>query len=138
VLVPRTIDKIRATLPGGDLGPYHVAIGLSHTLLTIIGVTLDDLRDAVIAAGSDGDVAAWLRHNADTSQYERANSALSTFRHENIAAEHRAHFESLYPDYLRSRYAVAFDLIDADDRELYPVLGQMVGIHPIPGRPEIS
>jgi hypothetical protein len=135
--MPRTIDKIRATLPGGDLGPYHVAIGLSQTLLTIIGVTLDDLRDAVAAAGSDDDVAAWLRSHADTSQYERANGALSEFRHENIAADHRAHFESLYPEYLRNRYAVAFDLLDADDRELYPDLGQMVGIHPIPQRPQI-
>jgi hypothetical protein len=136
--MPRTIDKIRATLPGGDLGPYHVAIGLSQTLLTIIGVQFDELRQAVIAAGTDEDVAAWLRSNADTSQYERANAALCQFRHENIAAEHRAHFESLYPGYLRSRYPVAFDLLEADDAELYPDLGQKVGIHPILQRPEIA
>lgn len=122
LFMPRTIDKIRATLPGGHLGPYHVVVGMSPMLLSIISVELADLRGAVMEADEDDDVAAWLRAHADVSQYQRANDALSEWRHESIADEHRAHFESLYPEYLRTRYAVAFDLIEADDRELYPAL----------------
>lgn len=122
VLMPRTIDKICATLPGGNLGPYHIAPGLSHVLMTIIGVELGDLRDAVVDAGTDDDVAAWLRNHADTSQYERANAVLLEWRHDNISDEHGANFDSLYPEYLRGRYPIAFDLLEADDRELYPVL----------------
>jgi hypothetical protein len=122
VFMPRTIDKIRATLPGGHLGPYHVIPGMSQMLLTIIEVQLPALRDIVFRASGDGDVASWLRVHANTSQYERANAVLTEWRHEHIPGQHRLHFESLYPDYLLSRYAVAFDLLEADDRELYPEL----------------
>lgn len=122
VFMPRTVDKIRATLDGGHLGPYHIAPGMSQLLLAIVEVDLTALRLVVARAKNDGAVATWLRTNADTSRYERANAALSEFRHENIAAEHRANFESLYPEYLLSRYPLAFDLIEADDRELYPGL----------------
>jgi Domain of unknown function (DUF5069) len=122
MFMPRTIDKIRATLPGGHLGPYHIVPGMSDMLLSIISVDLTALRATIIDASSDDDVAAWLRTNADISQYPRANATLSEWRHENIPQDHRAHFESLYPDYLLSRYAIAFDLIEADDRDLYPIL----------------
>lgn len=122
VFMPRTIDKIRATLPGGHLGPYHIAPGLSDLLLGIIGVQLPALRTAVMMANADTDVAQWLRRHADCSQYARANETLMQFRHENIALQHRAHFESLYPEFLRQRYPLAIDLIEADDSELYPAL----------------
>jgi hypothetical protein len=125
VLMPRTIDKIRATLPGGDLGPYHIAPGLSQVLLDTIGVELSALRVAVMRADSDDDISAWLQTHADRSKYQHANLLLTELRHEHIAPEHRAHFESLYPEYLRSRYAVAFDLLEADDRELYPTVGKL-------------
>jgi hypothetical protein len=122
VFMPRTIDKLRATLPGGHLGPYHITPGLSQALLTMVGVELGDLRTAVMMAGSDDDVARWLREHADTQAYARANAFLTGFRHETIAPEHLTHFESLYPEFLRRRYPLAFDLIEADDRELYPAL----------------
>lgn len=122
LFMPRTIDKIRATLPGGHLGPYHIAPGLSQILLSIICVELSELRAAVMRAPGDNSVAAWLRAHADTAQYVRANAVLTDWRHENVPAEEQAHFASLYPDYLRARYALAFDLIEADDRELYPAL----------------
>jgi hypothetical protein len=93
-------------------------------LLALIDVDLTALRTQVVRAKSDDDVAVWLRANADVSQYERANTALCEFRHEDIPPDEQAHFESLYPEYLRSRYPVAFDLLEADDRELYPDLGK--------------
>jgi hypothetical protein len=97
---------------------------MSQMLLTIIEVQLPALRDAIFRARGDDEVATWLRTHANVSQYDRANVVLTEWRHEFIAAEHRAHFESLYPDYLRGRYPVTFDLIEADDRELYPALGK--------------
>lgn len=91
-------------------------------LLSLIGVELSALRTAVMMANSDDEVAAWLAIHADTSRYAGANAVLTAFRQENLPQEHRAHFESLYPEYMRARYPVAFDLIEADDRELYPDL----------------
>lgn len=122
VFMPRTIDKIRATLPEGNLGPYQIAHGLSAMLLTMIGVELDALREAVLAAAVDDDVASWLRRHADAARYEGANAVLSAWRHENVPEEHRAVFESMYPEYLLRRYPLAFDLLEADDREIYPAL----------------
>jgi hypothetical protein len=122
--MPRTIDKVRATLPGGHSGAYHITPGLSQLLLTIIGVELAAFEVAVREADDEDAMAIWLRANADLSRYGYANDTLSQLRHENLPPEHRAHCASLYPEYLRSRYPLAFDLIEADDRELYPTLGK--------------
>jgi hypothetical protein len=119
LFMPRTIDKIRATLPGGNIGPYHVCPGLSQMLLEIIGVTLDDLTAVVAQAKDDEAVAEWLRMHARVSEYERANAILSGLRDEDVPPAHRARFESLYPAHLRKLYKVNFDLIEADDRELF-------------------
>src|ERR1700674_699505 len=68
VLMPRTIDKLRAMLPGGKLGAYKIP-GFSARVLEKIGVKEDELLEAVRRASSDDDVAAWLRARADTSKY---------------------------------------------------------------------
>lgn len=67
-MMPRTIDKIRATLPGGNPGEYTI-VGFSQLLLDMIGVREEDLRNAVARADSDEDVAAWLREHAQTDKY---------------------------------------------------------------------
>lgn len=127
MFMPRTIDKIRATFPGGHLGPYQIVPGLSQMLIDAIGVELPQLRRTIMLAKSDFEVAGWLRDNANATQYASVNRVLSTFEHENVPAAERAHFESLYPAYLRARYAVCFDLLEADDCELYPALGAQAG-----------
>ncbi len=122
VFMPRTIDKIRATLPGGDLGPYLITPGLSNILLAMIGIPLNALRAVVIVAMHDDQIAAWLRHHTDTAQYEPVNRVLASRRNADVPTGERDHFESLYPQYLRAQYPVLFDLLVADDRELYPAL----------------
>ena len=119
MMMPRTIDKIRATLPGGNPGPYHIAPGISGVMLQIIGVRVEDLTNAVAQAKDEEEVAAWLRSHADVSQYIRANTIMSSMRDEDIPPDHRARFESLYPERLRKQHRLNFDLIEADDRELY-------------------
>lgn len=93
-------------------------------LLSIIRIELEPLRDAIVAAQCDDDVARWLRAHADASQYALANSILPGWRHENVPDEHRALFESKYPEYLLRRYPVAFDLLEVDDRESYPAFNK--------------
>lgn len=59
IFLPRTIDKFRASLPGGHLGDYSLA-GHSDVMLATLGSTLAAARDIVARATSDDDVAAEL------------------------------------------------------------------------------
>ncbi len=116
VLVPRTIDKMRASLPGGNLGPYKIP-GFSTRMLEMIGVSEADMLEAVRRAHSDEDVAKWLREHADTGKYPKVNE----------------HFENLTldsvkdPDDFHRRYPIAkqrgvtnlFDVLEADDKAMW-------------------
>jgi hypothetical protein len=63
----RTIDKIRATLPGGNIGPYRIAADevttLSAHLFEHLGVTEDAFRAVVANAQSEDEVVAWVRQH---------------------------------------------------------------------------
>lgn len=118
VMLPRTIDKARATLPGGNLGPYHIAFGMSGILLNALGVSLDDFTQAVRSAKSDEDVAAWLRTKSEPDRYADISRKLLTETQDSIPPGHREKFNSLYEPALRAQHHVLFDLVDADDREI--------------------
>ncbi len=72
-MLARTIDKVRAMLPGGNLGAYHVA-GFSQQLLDKLGIAEDDLRAVVALASSDAEVVAWVRKRSETSKYDEINA----------------------------------------------------------------
>lgn len=114
VLVPRTIDKLRASLPGGNLGGYKVP-GFSTRMLEMIGVSEADLLGAVRSASSDADVAAWLRAHADTSAYPRVNEHFERLTTEGLADPEDYHRR--YPIARRLGLTNLFDVLEADDRE---------------------
>ncbi len=59
LFLPRSIDKIRATLPGGNLGDYTIA-GFTETMLEMFEIGVADFTEAVRTAASDADVAAFV------------------------------------------------------------------------------
>jgi hypothetical protein len=61
--LPRSIDKVRASLPGGKLNGYTIE-GFTSRMLDNLGITEDAMRDAVVAAKSDDDVAAFVQEHA--------------------------------------------------------------------------
>ncbi len=63
VFLPRSIDKFRASLPGGNLAGYTIE-GFTGRMLESLGIKPDDLRDVVAAAKTDEDVAAYVREHA--------------------------------------------------------------------------
>jgi hypothetical protein len=63
VFLPRSIDKFRATLPGGNLEGYTVE-GFTGRMLESLGIKPDDFRDAVAEAKTDEDVANYVRQHA--------------------------------------------------------------------------
>lgn len=74
-MLARTIDKIRATLPGGDLGAYAME-GFSRRMLDALGIPEDDLRAVIALADNDDGVVAWVHKHSDASTYDAVNASL--------------------------------------------------------------
>lgn len=116
-MLPRTIDKLRATLPGGNPGVYKIS-GFSETLLDTIGVKEDDIREAVRRAESDDDVAKWLREHADTGKYAGFNEYILKRSVDDV--KDKAAFMERYP-ILKKRPDIYYlaDMLEADDAEMF-------------------
>jgi len=125
MLMPRTIDKLRASLPGGDTGGYFINFngevrGISAYLLARLGIAEADLTAAIAAAESEEDVARWLRERVDASAYPAINATLRRIapRHsDDPEIFHRMYEETMaaHPD-----LATVIDIVDADDRRRFP------------------
>ena len=63
VFLPRSIDKFRAALPGGNLNGYSLE-GFTGRMLENLGIAPDAFQAAVLAAQSDEDVASYVREHA--------------------------------------------------------------------------
>lgn len=114
--MPRTIDKMRAKLPGGNLGIYKID-GTSRRLLDAIGVREEDLQAAVARSRSEEDVAAWLRENADRSKFDEINRVLSARSYDDIQDKER--FDKNYPHAKASGKKLLFDLLELDDQAMF-------------------
>ena len=122
MLMPRTIDKLRAQLPGGDSGGYFIngrIKGISGYLIERLGIDEDDLREVIARAATDDDVAAWLRLRSDRSQYANVNATLRRIRPKH--AQDEAFFRDEYAETLRRHPDLEFivDIVDADDRRRF-------------------
>jgi len=120
--MPRTIDKLRARLPGGDPGIYFIngkIKGISGYLLDRLGISEADLLESVRLAATEEDVAAWLRERTDASQYRAINTTLRRIKPKH--AEDEAYFRSEYAETLEAHPELEFivDIVDADDRRRF-------------------
>lgn len=127
-MMPRTIDKLRAQLPGGKIGAYTVRgsspllPGLSLVLLDGIGVTEDRLLRIVEQATTEDEIADWLRKNADLSNIESVNEKLLGRRIEDVqAVVPPAVLAKIYPFLEKMPKTTSiFDVLLEDDRLLFP------------------
>jgi hypothetical protein len=116
-MIARTVDKVRATLPGGNIGAYQIT-GFSSRLLEKLGIAESVLRDVIARADSDAEVAAWIAEHSDPEIYGQINA---TF--ERLTVGERlgdAEFVKRYPIAQRlSPEASRLDLLVADDEETF-------------------
>ena len=114
VFLPRTIDKVRATLPGGALGAYNIP-GFSEMLLEALGIELDDFRAAVADAANDEAVAAFVNASTSAGRVEKWNALVLARLPRN--GDRNAAYEA-YP-WLRGRpdLVLALDVLEEDDRQ---------------------
>jgi hypothetical protein len=118
LMLGRTVDKLRATLPGGNLGPYKIA-GFSDRLLEKLEISEDELRAAVAQAESEEDVVEWLRERTDSETYFEINMAFEK-RTVGAAVAADPSFAERYPIVKRlPPDTPLIDMLVADDEEIF-------------------
>ena len=73
IFLPRSIDKARAYLPGGNRNGYNVP-GVTGGMLDRFGIPHDDFIGAVGSAASEADVVAFIRGRASQATIDEWNA----------------------------------------------------------------
>ena len=119
VFTARVIDKVRASLPGGELNGYFPFIGFSELWAYYTGIDLHELQGVVARAASEAEVEAWIAERTVHVDKVKINGKMERFESSRTSEELREVFERSYPADLRERHAVLFDLFEADDARFY-------------------
>lgn len=123
VFLPRTIDKLRAMLPGGNPGGYVIngpIKGMSGYLLERLGISEAQLSAVIAQAPDEGAVVGWIRAHSDPSQYGKISETIRAIKPKH--AEDLAVFTEIYAETLRLHPGLEriIDIIEADDRRIFP------------------
>lgn len=125
-MVPRTIDKMRAQLPGGKLGPYSLTTpfgpGLSILLLDALGLSEKGLFQLVQQVRAEEEIANWLRRTVDLSSKAHINEMLLGPTVEDVLKLIPAPiFDKFYPAAKNMPQTTPmFDVLLEDDRLMFP------------------
>jgi uncharacterized protein DUF5069 len=116
-LLPRTIDKLRAELPGGNLGAYvNHDTGFSAYVVRRLGLDMNDFREAVAAAPDESDVVAWLAARIDVTFAPALNAKLESFVVERMSAEDQLLMRERHPVMAQQpELSIVLDIFEADD-----------------------
>jgi len=122
--LPRAIDKVRASLPGGVLGVY---INLDDKIPTMsglfyrrMGVTHEEFKAEVATAADDAEVLAWLRARIDDEQIVKWHRLLFAVCLADVRAEDRSRVIAYYPPAADlPPETLMIDIIDRDDAEMF-------------------
>ena len=117
MLLPRTIDKARAALRGGDLGEYLLTPGLSAMLLAEAGFSESQFIELVHGAPDESAVANAVAERVAPDRCERWNDALKNYRVGDLAPDDRERFVRLHDAVDES---LVVDVLVADDRRAFP------------------
>ena len=122
VILPRLLDKLRATLAGTP-GDYHYACPLDQRFLTFAGVDPEALKAEAKKGLGDGDLLTWIRANAKNKPTESAIFAWSAYEEQrgpgNVGG--REYVGELHKGVNANRDDLStwFDILDADDFASY-------------------
>ena len=121
MFLPRTIDKLRAELPGGTIGAYmNHDRGFSAYVVRRLGLDMDEFRTAVGAARDEDEVVAWLRERIDAAAVEATNRKLESFTSERMTPDDRALLAERHPVlHERPDLTSILDILDAEDERAF-------------------
>ena len=119
--LPRTIDKIRAEMPGGSMGPYlNEAYGVSMFMCRRVGLGMDELRAIVTEAADEDEVVARLRDRLDPATVAEANRKLESLTFARLSTENQELVRDRHPILAeRPDLVNFFDIFEADDAATY-------------------
>ncbi len=119
--LPRTVDKLRAELPGGNIGKYlNHDSGFSAYVVKRLGLDMDEFREAVARARDEAEVTAWLEARVDRSAAGALNAKLESFVVERMTPADQALVRERHPVMAeRPELSKILDILDADDEYCY-------------------
>ncbi len=122
--LPRAIDKVRAGLPGGNLGPFVVlAEGvrtLSAGMYHVLGFTHEQFVNTVVDAEDDDAVSRWVRARVSDQSIATWNDGVLTRRIGHITGITRERMLAAHPCAAdMAPEALLVDMFDADDAAIY-------------------
>lgn len=114
----RTVDKLRAELPGGYMGHYlNHDTGFSAFVVKRLGLDMNELRAAVARADDEAELTAWLAARIDPANAPTLNAKLETFVVERMSAEDQELVRARHPVMAqRPDLAKILDILEADDQ----------------------
>ena len=116
-LLPRTVDKLRAELPGGNIGSYlNHDTGFSAYVVRRLGLDMNEFREAVANASDEAAVVEWLAEHIDPATAPALNAKLETFVVERMPPDDQVLVRQRHPVMAqRPELSKILDILDADD-----------------------
>lgn len=116
-MLARTIDKMRANLPGGNPGNYRI-LGFSTRMMKALGINADEMQAVVADARSEDEIVAWVQAHSDPASYDSLNQTMARRKVKDVTEDLLPLFVQSYgpnvpPD------TVLFDLLEEDDRKAF-------------------
>jgi hypothetical protein len=117
----RTIDKLRAELPGGNMGSYlNHDTGFSAFVIKRVGLDMDELRDVVAAAPDESEVIAWIAARVDPADAPVLNAKMESFVVERMSEADQRLVRERHPVMAtRSDLSKILDILDAEDKHAF-------------------
>lgn len=118
VLLPRILDKCRATVVGKN-GEYNYACPMDQHFFAFTGIDPEALKQQVASGKGDGDLLAWVQENSNFKRTESEVRTWSEWQAQRVPmdTESREFFNGLHTKAAPAREDIAgwFDLLDVDD-----------------------
>jgi hypothetical protein len=120
-MLPRTVDKLRAELPGGNLGQYlNHGTGFSAFVVRRLGLDMNEFRQAVADAPHEQAVVEWLAARLDAATAPTLNAKLETFVVERMQPEDQALIRERHPIIAeRHELSKILDILEAEDARAF-------------------
>ncbi len=117
IFLPRSIDKARAYLPGGNRNGYNIP-GVTGGMLERFGISHEDFIAAVGAAASEADVVVFVRKHADQAKIDEWNGWVKT--REPRGNRDLPEVHEIYP-WLKDKpeLKLVLDILAEDDRRAF-------------------